>query len=287
MACRLVLCSISFSVPRCNSPMCGSTRSTTSPSSSSTRRSTPCAAGCCGPKLIVKLRVGTSFMRARYSYACCFPYSPLATRHSLCAAGHSPFADLLGFRRDPRLELVPLHDKAFVAPFADEVGPVVRFDPESDAWPDDFHALDIDCYGHSDRGRREVAHIDVHADAAFAGIEMGGQKLHAGPFHQRDHEAGGEDVRHGCDFWRLGVGVRRGLARGHLIGETVGKPGLERRLHLTTPARRRRPCQFPPAFPSAAPFHRPAARNRFPPRARGNRSCGIPGQAAPAKTPRA
>src|SRR5215831_13072439 len=36
--------------------MCGSTRSTTSPSSSSTRRSTPCAAGCCGPKLIVKLR---------------------------------------------------------------------------------------------------------------------------------------------------------------------------------------------------------------------------------------
>src|SRR5690348_16810490 len=36
--------------------MCGSTRSTTSPSSSSTSRSTPCAAGCCGPKLMVKLR---------------------------------------------------------------------------------------------------------------------------------------------------------------------------------------------------------------------------------------
>src|SRR6478672_9486268 len=36
--------------------MCGSTRSTTSPSNSSTRRSTPCAAGCCGPKLMVKLR---------------------------------------------------------------------------------------------------------------------------------------------------------------------------------------------------------------------------------------
>src|SRR5262245_6807906 len=47
---------MSFSVPRCNSPMCGSTRSTISPSSSSTRRSTPCAAGCCGPKLMVKLR---------------------------------------------------------------------------------------------------------------------------------------------------------------------------------------------------------------------------------------
>src|SRR4051794_38193313 len=37
--------------------MCGSTRSTISPSSSSTRRSTPCAAGCCGPKLMVKFRM--------------------------------------------------------------------------------------------------------------------------------------------------------------------------------------------------------------------------------------
>src|SRR5207245_11427430 len=36
--------------------MCGSTRSTTSPSSSSTSRNTPCAAGCCGPKFRVKLR---------------------------------------------------------------------------------------------------------------------------------------------------------------------------------------------------------------------------------------
>src|SRR6476469_4623025 len=42
--------------------MCGSTRSTTSPSSSSTRRRTPCAAGCCGPKLMVKLRSSVSAM---------------------------------------------------------------------------------------------------------------------------------------------------------------------------------------------------------------------------------
>src|SRR5271167_2646140 len=47
---------MSFSVPRCRRPICGSTRSTTSPSSSSTRRNTPCAAGCCGPKLMEKLR---------------------------------------------------------------------------------------------------------------------------------------------------------------------------------------------------------------------------------------
>ena len=35
------------------SMMCGSARWMTSPSSSSTRRSTPCAAGCCGPKFKV------------------------------------------------------------------------------------------------------------------------------------------------------------------------------------------------------------------------------------------
>src|SRR6185436_845249 len=49
-----VLCSASFSVARCRSPMCGSARWITSPSISSTRRSTPCAAGCWGPKFSVK-----------------------------------------------------------------------------------------------------------------------------------------------------------------------------------------------------------------------------------------
>src|SRR3954452_7240285 len=44
--------------------MCGSTRSTISPSSSSTSRSTPCAAGCCGPKLMVKLRMLCSVIGA-------------------------------------------------------------------------------------------------------------------------------------------------------------------------------------------------------------------------------
>src|SRR3990170_962845 len=55
-----VLCSASFSVARCSRPMCGSARWITSPSSSSTRRSTPCAAGCCGPKLMLKLRTAVS-----------------------------------------------------------------------------------------------------------------------------------------------------------------------------------------------------------------------------------
>src|SRR5262249_45772069 len=39
-------------------------RCTTSPSSSSTRRRTPCAAGCWGPKLTVKLRSEDSAMAA-------------------------------------------------------------------------------------------------------------------------------------------------------------------------------------------------------------------------------
>src|SRR6185503_19075785 len=49
-----VLCSASFSVARCSRPMCGSARWITSPSISSTSRSTPCAAGCWGPKFSVK-----------------------------------------------------------------------------------------------------------------------------------------------------------------------------------------------------------------------------------------
>src|SRR5919112_890491 len=57
---------MSFSVPRCRRPICGSTRSTISPSSSSTRRRTPWAAGCCGPKLIVKFRMLCSVMCRLY-----------------------------------------------------------------------------------------------------------------------------------------------------------------------------------------------------------------------------
>src|SRR5574343_373152 len=59
--CTQVLVSASFSVARCNRPICGSARWTTSPSSSSTRRRTPCAAGCCGPKLSVKLRISAMY----------------------------------------------------------------------------------------------------------------------------------------------------------------------------------------------------------------------------------
>lgn len=51
---------MSFSVPRCNRPMWGSHFFTDSPLSSMTRRSTPWAAGCWGPKLRVRLETSLS-----------------------------------------------------------------------------------------------------------------------------------------------------------------------------------------------------------------------------------
>src|ERR1700682_4078077 len=45
--------------------MCGSAFWMVSPSMSSTSRSTPCAAGCCGPKLSVRLRISGTFNSRR------------------------------------------------------------------------------------------------------------------------------------------------------------------------------------------------------------------------------
>jgi hypothetical protein len=47
-----------------------STRVTTSPSSSRMSRKTPWAAGCCGPKLMVKLRIAASAIPPRISCRC-------------------------------------------------------------------------------------------------------------------------------------------------------------------------------------------------------------------------
>src|SRR6266849_1905525 len=83
---------MSFSVPRCRRPICGSTRATTSPSSSSTSRSTPCAAGCCGPKLMVKLRRLCSLIefanqpKANFRCFCSFATSLLIARQQIVRA---------------------------------------------------------------------------------------------------------------------------------------------------------------------------------------------------------
>src|SRR4029078_9477681 len=93
--------------------MCGSTRSTTSPSSSSTRRKTPCAAGCCGPKLMLNWRMSVSGIGA-----------PGAERSR--SLGDGLDARELGVFVDAGDEARPRDDHALVAAFADEVDAVVR-----------------------------------------------------------------------------------------------------------------------------------------------------------------
>src|SRR6202043_3421476 len=141
--------------------MWGSTRSTTSPSSSSTSRSTPWAAGCCGPKFRVKLRsCGSAIDHLR--------------RHC-----HSRPLIV-----EARVELVPRHDDALVAAFADCVHSVVCLDRKGDARPIDGDTLGVHRHAQPRWSRSRVTHIDVHAEAAFARIKVGSEELHAGPFHQ-------------------------------------------------------------------------------------------------------
>src|SRR5260221_4337024 len=140
--------SASFSVARCSRPMCGSARWITSPSSSSTRRSTPCAAGCCGPKLIVKLRSAVSAMSAHQFW---------------CG---------LGLFRDLGVELIPCDDHTFVAAFSNHIHAVMRTHFEDHLAATHLNALDIDFYGKASPCCRRVANIHVGAEAAFAGCEM-------------------------------------------------------------------------------------------------------------------
>src|ERR1700761_377107 len=150
---------MSFSVPRCRSPICGSTRSTTSPSSSSTRRSTPCAAGCCGPKLIVKLRVAPSR---------CPPTGMVLTVSAMLLSSrrHLQLRRLFGFGGDARVEFVPGDHEAFVTTFADKIDAVVRLDIEGDAVADDLGQFDIDRHRHPRQRGCEVTDIDMDAEAA-------------------------------------------------------------------------------------------------------------------------
>src|SRR6202048_4609272 len=199
---------MSFSVPRCRRPICGSTRSTTSPSSSSTRRRTPWAAGCCGPKFTVKLRNCGSAID--------------------CLPRHRHSRPLIV---ETCVELVPRHDEALVTAFADCVHSVVCLDRKGDARPIDGDTLGFHCHGQPRRSRGRVTHIDVHAEAAFARIEVGSEELHAVPLHQAYHEAGGKHRGHGLEIGHLGIEVRDRLFLRHPISETIAQSALERGLH--------------------------------------------------------
>src|SRR5262245_60712022 len=149
-------------------------RSTTSPSSSSTRRSTPCAAGCCGPKFMVKLRNSLSAIPIRHSLFAARHRS--ATRHSLLAplsGRHHRLLGLLRLLREARMELVPGHDVTLMTTLTDRVDAVVRLDFEGDARALDRHALDLDRHRQSRRRGRGMADVDVHADTPLAGVEVG------------------------------------------------------------------------------------------------------------------
>src|SRR5437667_12785973 len=63
ITCCHFFCSAVFSMPVCSDPIVGAAESTVSPSSSSTRRSTPCVLGCCGPILTVIVSARISGIR--------------------------------------------------------------------------------------------------------------------------------------------------------------------------------------------------------------------------------
>src|SRR5262245_48136574 len=89
--------------------MCGSQRSTISPSISTTRRSTPWAAGCCGPKFIVSVLISTSDMTltlcllvARQHLVRAFPWAEEVEATEFLLQLHR-FVD------DALLQVVPAH----------------------------------------------------------------------------------------------------------------------------------------------------------------------------------
>src|SRR5215470_6741794 len=72
----------------------------------------------------------------------------------------------------PRVELVPRHHVPLVMALPDHIKAVMRLDVEADPLAIDRCAFDIDRYGKAGRRRRAVAHVDMHAEAALALIEM-------------------------------------------------------------------------------------------------------------------
>src|SRR5262249_54250871 len=128
-------------------------------------------------------------------------------------------------------EAVPVDDEALMRARADLVDAVMRHNFEFGARTSHLDAFRIDGDGHAGRCGRFMGDVDLNAETALAGFEMRLQQLYAGPFHQTDHEAGGEYVRHGAELRRFGVKLRHGLRLGDGIGKTVLQPGLERWLH--------------------------------------------------------
>src|SRR5947207_4032131 len=143
--CCHFFCSAVFSIPVCRYPMVGMHDLIVSPSSSSTRRSTPCVLGCCGPMLTVIVSVRSSAIGLMRP----FQAISLDVRSELMFAD---FKRLVGLHRFANLHGIVLPRRMPFPVFGHEQPPQVAMPREDDPkhvphlalgppsrWP---HALD-------------------------------------------------------------------------------------------------------------------------------------------------
>src|SRR5262245_50636720 len=81
------------------------------------------------------------------------------------------------------------------------------------------------------------------------------EQLDAGPLHQPDHEAGGENFRHDLEFARLGIEMGHGLVAGHAVGEAMLQPRFKRRLHGLRSFSGAKPASSSPGIALSMPSH--------------------------------
>ena len=122
------------------------------------------------------------------------------------------------------IEAVPADDEALMRASADLIDPVMRHHFEFSARASYLDALGVDGDRHSRRRRRSVGDIDMHAEAPLAFVEMRLQQLHAGPFHQPDHEDGRKHIGHGLELGDPDKAAAQSSS--HDIGKDVLSPGL-------------------------------------------------------------
>src|SRR4029453_17046768 len=80
------------------------------------------------------------------------------------------------------VEAIPGHDEALMGSRADCVHAVMGVELEAGARPPRLDALGLDRHGHAWRRRGLMRHVDMHAEAAFAPIEMRLEEAHPGLF---------------------------------------------------------------------------------------------------------
>ena len=72
---------------------------------------------------------------------------------------------------------------------ADLVDAVMGGELEAGAWSPHLDAFRLDGHGQAGRRRGLMGNVDMGAETPLPLIQMRLEQLHAGPFHQPDHEA--------------------------------------------------------------------------------------------------